>query len=72
MTLTNVTTGRAFSNNPVPLPNIDGYLQFNPEPMIWPRKSTLQVTLNNETVFSSGSGAFAIIQLSFMGTKGFF
>jgi hypothetical protein len=71
MTLTNTTTGRSLSNAPVPLPNIDGFLQFHPEPMIWPKRSTLQVTLTNEITFPS-SGAFAIISLSFMGTKAFF
>jgi hypothetical protein len=71
MTLVNTTTGRALSNNPVPLPNIDGFLQFHPEPMIWPKRSTIQITLENETEFT-GSGAFAIISLSFIGTKAFF
>src|SRR5271169_932410 len=73
MSLVNTTTGRALSNNPVPLPNIDGYLQFQPEPMIWPKRSTIQVTLTNETFFEgTSSGAFAIISLSFIGTKAFF
>ena len=72
MTLTNTTTGRSLSNVPVPLPNIDGYLQFQPIPMIWPRRSTIEITLTNESVFATPSGAFAIISLSFHGQKAFF
>ena len=71
MSLTNITTGRSLSNAPIPLANVDGYLQFQPVPMIWPKRSTLQVTLTNLSNFT-GSGAFAIVSLSFHGTKAFF
>lgn len=70
MTLTNTTTGRSLSNVPVILANIDGYLQFQPEPMIWPRKSNIQFTIFNEDIGPVG-GKIAIIQLSFIGTKAF-
>lgn len=70
MTLVNTTTGRALSNTPVCLANIDGYLQFQPEPMIWPRKSNIQFTIFNEDSGPVG-GSIAIAQLSFIGTKAF-
>ena len=70
MSLTNATTGRSLSNVPVIVANIDGYLQFFNEPMIWPRKSNIIYTLFNEDSGPVG-GVIAIAQLSFIGTKAF-
>jgi hypothetical protein len=71
MNLINTTTGRSLGNVPIILANIDGYLQFQPEPMVWPRKSNIQFTIFNEDIGPHG-GSIAIIQLSFIGTKAFF
>jgi hypothetical protein len=71
MQLTNQTTGRQLSNVPIALANVDSFLQFNPVPMIWPKKSNLQIQLTCDGVFESGSAVWAIIQMSFLGTKAF-
>jgi hypothetical protein len=68
----NQTTGRYMSNNPVPINNIDGYLQFLEEPIIWPKRSAIQISMINDSVLPGGSGAFTIIHMTFAGIKGFF
>jgi len=69
MTLVNTTTGRQYSSNPVPLPNMAG---TGPLPFIipmitlWEKKSTIQITLQNE-----GNAAYSNLHLSFHGIKAF-
>lgn len=77
MSLLNATTGRSMSDVPIALPNIDGYLNFIDIPWVWPKKSTIQITLNNELLLgaippSSEVGSYFSVQLSFMGTKAFY
>ena len=65
----NTTTGRQYSSNPVPLPNIAGNAQF---PFILPlmtllaAKSVIQINLFNE-----GDADYSNLQLSFIGVKAF-
>ena len=69
VTIINTTSGRQYSSNPVPLPNIAG---TGPLPFIipmitlWEKKSTIQITLQNE-----GNANYSNIQLSFHGIKAF-
>jgi hypothetical protein len=70
MSVTNVTSGRTLSNAPVSVPNVEGYLQFNPMITVWPRKSSIQVFLENFDIGPTGT-TYSRLQLSFMGTKAF-
>lgn len=67
--LTNTTTGRQYSNNPVPLPNMAGNGQFPfilPQVVLWQAFATIQVNLANE-----GNVTYSNLQLSFIGVKAF-
>lgn len=48
MSIVNQTTGRAYSQKSIALPNLSGYGQFLPMMPVWPRKSSVLVTLENE------------------------
>jgi hypothetical protein len=68
--LVNTTTGRQYSNAPVPLANIsgDGRLPFVlPVQTLWEKQSTIQVTLQNVT----DDTTYSNVQLSFIGVKAF-
>jgi len=67
--VTNTSTGRQYSNNPVPLPNIAGTGQFPfvlPCITLWGAKSTIQLAYLN-----FGNQAYTTLQLSFIGIKAF-
>lgn len=67
MLLVNTTTGRQYSSNPVPLPNMAGTAQFPfilPVITLWQSKSTIQVNLFNE-----GNVNYSNLHLSFIGVK---
>lgn len=67
--IVNTTTGRQYSTNPVPLPNMAGTGQFPfilPMVTLWKKKSTIQVQLLNE-----GNAAYSNLHLSFEGIKAF-
>ncbi len=67
--ITNTTTGRQYSNNPVPLPNMAGNGQFPfilPMVVLWQAFATIQIALSNE-----GNAAYSNLQLSFIGVKAF-
>lgn len=69
MLLINTTTGRQYSSNAVPLPNMagDGKLPFIlPQITLWEKKSTIQIQLQNV-----GSLNYSNLFLSFMGIKAF-
>lgn len=70
MTLTNITTGRTLSNAPVAVPNVSGYLQFDAAITVWPRKSSIQIFLQNFDIGPHGT-TYSDLQLSFIGTKAF-
>ncbi len=73
--LTNSTTGRSLSAVPIGLPNVDGYLQFQDVPMVWPKKSSININITQEGVVpipaGSATGGFYVIHFSFLGTKAF-
>jgi hypothetical protein len=67
--ITNTTTGRQYSSNPVPLPNFAGNAQFPfilPVMTLFAAKSVIQINLFNE-----GSVEYSNLQLSFIGVKAF-
>jgi len=67
--IANTTTGRQYSSNPVPLPNIAGNAQFPfilPVMTLWAATSVIQITLFNE-----GDIEYSNLQLSFIGVKAF-
>lgn len=67
--ITNVKTGRQYSNNPVPLPNMAGTAVFPfilPMVVLWEAFSTIQCALSNE-----GDTDYSNLQLSFIGVKAF-
>jgi len=69
MLLTNTTTGRQYSNNPVPLPNMAGNGVFPfilPMVVLWQAFATIQINLANE-----GNADYSNLQLSFIGIKAF-
>lgn len=47
MNVLNQTTGRSYMNGPAAIPNIGGFLQFVPQMVVWPRKSSILLTLEN-------------------------
>jgi hypothetical protein len=67
--ITNTTTGRQYSNNPVPLANFAGNGQFPfilPMVVLWQAFATIQIALSNE-----GNAAYSNLQLSFIGVKAY-
>ena len=65
----NTTTGRQYSSNPVPLPNIAGNAQFPfilPVMTLFQAKSVISINLFNE-----GNATYSNLQLSFIGVKAF-
>jgi hypothetical protein len=70
-TIVNVTNGRQYMNNPVPLPNLSGSgrLPFIlPVATLWEALTTIQVTLINVV----DDDTYTNLQLSFIGIKAFF
>lgn len=47
ISILNLTTGRPYMNAPVPIADLMGYQQFLPRLTMWPRKSSIQVTIQN-------------------------
>jgi hypothetical protein len=47
MSVTNQTTGRVYSNVPIALPNFAWYGDFMPQMVVWPKKSSILVELDN-------------------------
>ena len=70
MDVTNLTTGRTYQNTPVPVPNISWYGGFMDQMVVWPRKSTVQIFLQNFDIGPMGT-TYSKLQLSFLGTKAF-
>ena len=69
ISVTNQTTGRSFQQKPVPIPNISWNGQFLPMVTVWPRKSSMLITLTNFQ--QGGHTTYSMLQLSFLGTKAF-
>jgi hypothetical protein len=71
ITIINVTNGRQYMNNPVPIPNLtgSGRLPFIlPVATLWEALTTIQITLQNVT----DDTTYTNVQLSFIGIKAFF
>lgn len=71
ITLINVTNGRQYMNNPVPIPSLcgSGRLPFIlPVATLWEALTTIQITLQNVT----DNVTYSNLQLSFLGIKAFF
>lgn len=67
--ITNTTTGRQYSSNPTPLPNVSGTgaLPFIlPQVTLWEAKSTVSVILAN-----IGDAAYSNLMMTFEGIKAF-
>ena len=67
--VTNTTTGRQYSSNPTPLPNVSGTGQLPfilPQITLWPAKSTISITLAN-----IGDANYSNLMLTFSGIKAF-
>lgn len=67
--LTNTTTGRQYSSNPTPLPNVSGTGELPfilPQITLWEAKSTISIQLANV-----GSVNYSNLYLTFEGIKAF-
>ena len=71
--IVNTTTGRQYSSAAVPLANMAGTAQFPfilPQITLWQKKSTIQITLQNEGSTANGVD-YSNLHLSFHGIKAF-
>jgi hypothetical protein len=69
LSITNTTTGRQYSNAPVPLANMAGTGVFPfilPMVVLWQAFATIQINLSNE-----GNTAYSNLQLTFFGIKAY-
>lgn len=70
MLLTNTTTGRQYSTNPTPLPNVSGTGELPfilPQITLWEAKSTISIVLAN-----IGNANYSNLYLTFSGIRAFF
>jgi len=69
--ITNITTGRSYSDNPIALSDIDSAMQWLPIENVWRKKTQIQIELENTDQQISGL-IYLMSYMSFIGTKAFY